>query len=211
MTLYKSAYCEPCHLFQALPSMTTPQTLPDTLRIDLGIHGMTCASCVGRAERALEKSTRRAGSQRQSGHRVGPRDGACRLSRSRRGSDAPCVMPVTSRWLPMPPLMRRHESTWAGFATGGHWVWRCHCRLMLPMLGGLWGQHWMLPAWVQFVAGHTGAVYFGCALLQGGLAFPEVAQRQHGFAGGHGHHGGLGAVGLAVAECRARGHAAPVF
>ncbi|MBC7621422.1 MAG: heavy-metal-associated domain-containing protein, partial [Candidatus Saccharibacteria bacterium] len=33
----------------------TPNPAPTPLAIDIGIGGMTCASCVGRVERALKK------------------------------------------------------------------------------------------------------------------------------------------------------------
>jgi Cu+-exporting ATPase len=42
-----------------------------------------------------------------------------------------------------------NNSPWTGFAPVGLGL-VLSAPLVLPMLGDLWGQHWMLPAWVQF-------------------------------------------------------------
>jgi Cu+-exporting ATPase len=42
------------------------------------------------------------------------------------------------------------ESSWAGFSPVAIGL-LLSAPLMLPMLVSLWGQHWMLPAWLQFV------------------------------------------------------------
>ena len=71
--------------------------------------------------------------------------------------------------------------------------------LVLPMLGDLFGRHWMLPAAWQFAAGHAGAVLAGRALLPRRLDGAACRHRQHGPAGGAGHQRRLrlepGAVG----------------
>jgi Cu+-exporting ATPase len=41
-------------------------------------------------------------------------------------------------------------SPWAGFAPVAMGL-LLSAPLVLPMLGDLFGQHWMLPAWLQFV------------------------------------------------------------
>lgn len=128
--------------------MTTPQLSPDTLRIDIGIHGMTCASCVGRAERALKKvpgvqevsvnlateSARvivNASEQIEARLRRAVRDAGYEPVAANAAIDAPS------------------ESAWTGFAPVALGL-VLSLPLMLPMLGALWGQHWMLPAWLQF-------------------------------------------------------------
>ncbi len=129
--------------------MTTLNSGPENLRIDLGIHGMTCASCVARAERALKKVP-------------GVQDVAVNLAtesarilvtpseqieaRLKRAVRDAGYEPVAANAAIDAPS----ESAWAGFgpvALGGVLSFL----LMLPMLGDLFGQHWMLPAWLQFV------------------------------------------------------------
>lgn len=129
--------------------MTPPETPADTLRVDLGIHGMTCASCVGRAERALKKVP---GVQEVSVNLatesarvlVVPSDQIeARLKRAVR--DAGYEPVAANAAIDAPP-----ESNWAGFAPVALGL-ALSLPLLLPMLGDLMGQHWMLPAWLQFV------------------------------------------------------------
>ncbi|WP_296490637.1 heavy metal translocating P-type ATPase, partial [Rhodoferax sp.] len=129
--------------------MTTPQTHPDPLRVDLGIHGMTCASCVGRAERALKKVP---GVQEVSVNlatesarvMVLPSDQIeARLRRAVRDAG---YEPVAANAAIDAP----DESNWAGFGPVALGL-ALSLPLMLPMLADLFGQHWMLPAWLQFM------------------------------------------------------------
>lgn len=128
--------------------MTTPHPTPDTVRVDIGIHGMTCASCVGRAERALKKVP---GVQEVS---VNLATESARIlvnaseqieARLRRAVRDAGYEPVAANAAIDAPS----ESNWAGFSPVA-WGLLLSLPLMLPMLGTLWGQHWMLPAWVQF-------------------------------------------------------------
>ncbi|QNP58409.1 heavy metal translocating P-type ATPase [Paenacidovorax monticola] len=129
----------------------TPEAL-DTL--DLGIDGMTCASCVGRVERALRKVP-------------GVQEATVNLAtESARIAFTP---PPGAEGASMDALLRRavrnagYEprvaqaraeeedlSPWAGFAPVAIGL-LLSAPLVLPMVGDLFGQHWMLPAWVQFV------------------------------------------------------------
>ncbi|KAB2900924.1 MAG: heavy metal translocating P-type ATPase, partial [Burkholderiaceae bacterium] len=129
----------------------TPEAL-DTL--DLGIDGMTCASCVGRVERALRKVP-------------GVQEATVNLAtESARIAFTP---PPGAESASMDALLRRavrnagYEprtaqaqaeeedlSPWAGFAPVAIGL-LLSAPLVLPMVGDLFGQHWMLPAWVQFL------------------------------------------------------------
>jgi len=144
----KHAYCEPWLHFLTVPPMTTPSTSADTLRIDIGIHGMTCASCVGRAERALKKvpgvqevsvnlATESARILVNASEQI-----EARLRRAVRDAGYEPVAANAAIDAPTP-------SNWAGFAPVALGL-VLSLPLMLPMLGSLWGQHWMLPAWLQF-------------------------------------------------------------
>lgn len=129
--------------------MTNLQHPADALRIDIGIHGMTCASCVGRAERALKKvpgvqevsvnlATESARVMVQGSEQI-----EARLRRAVRDAG---YEPVAANAAIDAP----NESPWAGFSPVAIGL-LLSAPLMLPMLGSLWGQHWMLPAWLQFV------------------------------------------------------------
>jgi Cu+-exporting ATPase len=127
--------------------MTTPEISSDSVRIDLGIHGMTCASCVGRAERALKKvpgvlevavnlATESARVM------VAPGDNIeARLRRAVRDAGFEPVAPSAA-------IDAEESSAWAGFAPVALGL-ALSLPLTLPMLGGLLDQHWMLPAWLQ--------------------------------------------------------------
>ena len=116
--------------------------------LDIGIGGMTCASCVGRVEKAL---LRVPGVQAAS---VNLATESARIAvAAGAGQDAP-----------MEALLRRavrdagyepkdadaaldapEPSPWEGFAPVA-WGFALSIPLVLPMLGDVLGQHWMLPA-----------------------------------------------------------------
>ena len=127
--------------------MNTPETTSPS--IDIGIGGMTCASCSSRVERALKKVP---GVQEATVNlatesaRITFAAGEQMEARLRRAVRDAGYEPRT------PEQMDAVEDTspWAGFAPVAIGL-ALSAPLVLPMLGDLFGQHWMLPAWVQFL------------------------------------------------------------
>lgn len=120
----------------------------NTSTLDLGVAGMTCASCVTRVERALKKVP-------------GVTDATVNLA-----TESARVVYEPSEQ--MEAQLRRavrnagyeprvadapqaaDSSPWAGFAPVAIGL-ALSLPLVLPMLGDLVGRHWMLPAWLQFL------------------------------------------------------------
>src|SRR6478609_6115780 len=130
----------------SISSMDTAITPNSTL--DLGVGGMTCASCVNRVEKALKKVP-------------GVQDATVNLAtESARVVFAPSEE-IEARirravrnagYEPRAAEQREPEnlSPWAGFAPVAIGL-ALSLPLLLPMLAEPFGQHWMLPAWLQFV------------------------------------------------------------
>ena len=116
--------------------------------LDIGIGGMTCASCSARVERALKKVP-------------GVHDVAVNLAtesarivyapseqmeaRLRRAVRDAGYEPVAANTA----VDQQETSPWAGFMPVAIGL-ALSAPLALPMLGDLLGLHWMLPAWLQF-------------------------------------------------------------
>jgi Cu+-exporting ATPase len=126
--------------------MTTETPSPTT--IDIGIGGMTCASCVMRVEKALKKvpgvdsaSVNLATeSARIAVHDAGME---ARLRRAVRDAGYEPLAPSAA-------IDAVDASPWAGFAPVGIGLALC-APLVLPMVGDLFGRDWMLPALWQFL------------------------------------------------------------
>lgn len=119
--------------------------------LELAIEGMTCASCVGRVERALLKvpgvrsATVNLANERARIEVLGPLDSAALIQAvEAAGYTAQAVdknQPAIER-----TDTRLHLERLAVIA-----ALLLAAPLVLPMFGDLFGQHWMLPAWVQFL------------------------------------------------------------
>ncbi|WP_439589238.1 heavy metal translocating P-type ATPase [Hydrogenophaga sp.] len=127
----------------------TPQ-----IQIDLGIGGMTCASCVTRVEKALRKQ-------------AGVSDASVNLA-----TESARVMLITTDEVDALARIKRAVRD-AGYEprsreaveddTEPNWHGVPHSflpvligvvlslPLVVPMVGDLFGRHWMLPAWIQFL------------------------------------------------------------
>jgi len=116
--------------------------------IDIGIGGMTCASCVMRVEKALKKVpgvdnatvNLATESARIAVHDVGME---ARLRRAVRDAGYEPLAPSAA-------IDAVDASPWAGFGPVGIGLALC-APLVLPMVGDLFGKDWMLPALWQFL------------------------------------------------------------
>ena len=116
--------------------------------LNLSIGGMTCASCVGRVERALKKVP-------------GVQEATVNLA-----TESAHITSAAAE--PLEPRLRRavrdagyeprteaqadaaeNASPWAGFLPVAIGL-LLSLPLVMPMLGDFFGRHWMLPAWAQF-------------------------------------------------------------
>jgi P-type Cu+ transporter len=138
----------------ALPPLSTPSSIPPELHssassLDIGIGGMTCASCVSRVEKALKKVP-------------GVQDATVNLAtESARISFSPSEqMEARLRravrdagYEPLAPgaaIDAVDASAWAGFMPVGIGM-ALSAPLIFPMLADLFGKHWMLPSFWQFL------------------------------------------------------------
>lgn len=130
--------------FASPMTMTSP-----SVSIDIGIGGMTCASCVGRVEKALRKvpgvdsATVNLATESARIQYVGDAQMEARLRRAVRDAG---YEPRTPQQMDAVDDV----SPWAGFGPVA-WGLLLSAPLVLPMLGDLLGLHWMLAPWVQFV------------------------------------------------------------
>jgi len=127
---------------------TVPSSPISTACVDIGIAGMTCASCVARVEKALKKvpgvQTATVNLATESARIVyAPSDlMEARLRRSVRDAG---YEPVAAN----AAFDAGDASPWASFAPVAIGL-ALSIPLVIPMLADLLGLHWMLPAWIQF-------------------------------------------------------------
>ena len=135
---------------------------------ELRIDGMTCATCVARVEKALksvpgviEASVNLATSSAQVSRLAGTaRTPALLQAVQRAGYDAAAA--DSGSTAPAPPR-RNHDPGWTvalAFALSAP--------LVLPMLGDLFGRHWMLPALWQFVLATPVQFWLGARFYRAG-------------------------------------------
>jgi len=128
-----------------LPSMNTSNA---TSTVDLGVGGMTCASCVARVERALKKvpGVQQAAVNLATESARITFDGSADLgSQLRRAVRDAGYEPRAAD----AAIDAADDSPWTGFAPVGIGLLLC-APLVLPMLLLPFGITWMPPAWVQF-------------------------------------------------------------
>ncbi|WP_027474880.1 heavy metal translocating P-type ATPase [Curvibacter gracilis] len=116
--------------------------------LDIGIGGMTCASCVGRVERALRKVP----GVQQATVNLATESARVRVQAS---PQAEALLRRSVRDAGYEPRVAGQEdpaelSPWAGFGPVAFGL-LLSLPLVVPMLGDLAGRHWMLPAWWQWL------------------------------------------------------------
>jgi Cu+-exporting ATPase len=154
--------------------MARPGAPNTAAQIDLGIGGMTCASCVSRVERVLKKqpgvSEAKVNLATESARiTLSPEAGdaletLARLKRSVRDAgyepramDAMDEDPAGERWHGIP---RDFLPVLIGLLLSAP--------LVLPMIGDLFGKHWMLPGWAQFALATPVQFWLGARFYKAG-------------------------------------------
>jgi Cu+-exporting ATPase len=145
---------------------TTPFTSLPTF--DLGVGGMTCASCVARVEKALKKvpgvqdaAVNLATESARVTVQAGAQDMAARLRRAVRDAG------YEPRAADAAIDGAADESPWAGFAPVAIGA-LLSLPLLAPMLLMPLGVHWMPPAWLQFVLATPVQFWLGARFYRAG-------------------------------------------
>ncbi|MDP3325283.1 MAG: cation transporter, partial [Hydrogenophaga sp.] len=153
---------------------TTTSEIPilsEASQIDLGIGGMTCASCVSRVEKVLKKQSGVSGASvnlATESARVtltGP-DDAETLARIKRAVRDAGYEPRS-----MAAMDDVEGERWHGIPTDFLPVLAgllLSAPLALPMVGDLFGKHWMLPSWVQFLLATPVQFWLGARFYKAG-------------------------------------------
>ena len=131
------------------PASTPASAAPAFATLDIGIGGMTCASCVARVEKALKKVPgvqQAAVNLATESARVSYIPDAQMEAQLRRAVRDAGYEPLA----PSAAIDAVPTSPWAGFAPVA-WGLALSAPLVVPMVGDLFGKHWMLPALWQFL------------------------------------------------------------
>lgn len=129
--------------------------------LELTIDGMTCASCVGRVERALNKVAGvksvsvNLANERAHLELLGQVDQQSLLDAVRKAGYAASVWQAEAAKTDNPQQRLKHE----------RWALICAIALALPLVAPMvlqpFGLHWMLPAWAQFALATPVQFIFG--------------------------------------------------
>ena len=128
--------------------MSSAHALQSPEQVTLAIEGMSCASCVGRVERALKRVP---GVLSAEVNLATEQASVTRLAGSAPSADL--VAAVTQAGYAAHDQAQAHAATSSGLGAGASVLLAAllSAPLALPMLGGLAGQHWMLPGWLQWL------------------------------------------------------------
>ena len=144
---------------------------PSAIQIDLGIGGMTCASCVSRVEKVLKKQP----GVSEATVNLATESARIRLS----GSDTTHATALLKRAIrdagyeprAMDAMDQVDRERWHGIPLDLLPVLvgvLLSAPLALPMLGDLFGKHWMLPAWMQFALATPVQFWLGARFYRAG-------------------------------------------
>ncbi|MGQ3053701.1 MAG: heavy metal translocating P-type ATPase [Roseateles sp.] len=138
--------------------------------VELQIQGMTCASCVGRVEKALKRVSGVLGAEvnlateRARVRLVGREaDAAALIAAVDKAGYAAAVVGATAAQAEASGSSRKLPDWWPiAVATA------LSLPLVLPMFGELFGLHWMLPGWVQLALATPVQFWLGARFYRAG-------------------------------------------
>jgi len=152
---------------QPVPTPQIPPVFPiSTSVLDVSIGGMTCASCVGRVERALQQvpgvQTASVNLATESARVVGTQDDTGLDARVRRAVRNAGYEPRVAADVAVQPT-----SGWSGFGPVAAGLLLC-LPLISPMLTAPFGFDWMLPPWLQLCLAAPVQFWLGARFYRAG-------------------------------------------
>ncbi len=157
-----------------IPETARPGLSHTASQIDLGIGGMTCASCVSRVERVLKKQAD------VSDATVNLATESARITLNRETGDFTETLARLKRAVRDAGYEPRAMDAMEDDLSGERWhgISRdflpvligllLSAPLVLPMVGDLFGKHWMLPGWMQFVLATPVQFWLGARFYKAG-------------------------------------------
>jgi P-type Cu+ transporter len=140
-----------------------------TRTLDLNVLGMTCASCVGRAEKALLKVAGVTAVE------VNLATESARVHTQLDANPAPLLAALSRAGFDGSPRVSQDAGATPEQTSKRHWQLfalitsvALSLPLVLPMLGELFGAHWMLPGWLQLALATPVQFIFGARFYRAG-------------------------------------------